>query len=317
MTLTTRLTLTLWLLALPPAASACNVPVCRYALERWPVSPYVAVVIADAPLTVAEAGALSLLEKAADGTSGTLNLTVRQWTSEELAQSPLGRAATAPEGRGAHMQLFFPLSEGIRAPIWSGALTEASAGKIMGSAFRKTLARKLVAGDSGVYILLESGNKARDDAAAKALDAHLAEIRKTLTLPEGVVTVDGRVTGDGAAGQDPTNQLQSSIPLNVAFSALRLSRVGVDDLLVGALLSLEDDLMTFRDDPMVFAVYGRARVLPPLVGKGITRDNVGEIAAYLTGPCSCQVKALNPGVDLLLDHDWDRSVFGEGRGRDE
>jgi ABC-type lipoprotein export system ATPase subunit len=44
------LRLTIVLQAMHITASACNVPVFRYALERGPLSPYVAVVIADANL---------------------------------------------------------------------------------------------------------------------------------------------------------------------------------------------------------------------------------------------------------------------------
>jgi hypothetical protein len=299
------------LLALEVAASACSVPVFRYALERWPVSPYGAVVMADAPLTPAEQGAFSFLEKAADWEkSAPLNLTVRQWTSAELAKSSLAEVLPKPQGRGAQLHLLFPSSEGIAAPIWSGALTMAAAKSLMDTPFRKALAKKIVEGNSGVYILLESGNKARDDAAAKALEGHLAEVTKVLALPEGVTQADGSITGDGPASHDPIDQLRSPIPLKVAFASMRLSRKGVDDILVTLLLSLEEDLEEYSDQPMVFAVYGRARVLPPLIGEGITLDNVGEIAAFLTGACSCQVKSLNPGVDLLLGHDWDRAVFG-------
>jgi LPXTG-motif cell wall-anchored protein len=37
---------------------------------------------------------------------------------------------------------------------------------------------------------------------------------------------------------------------------------------------------------------------------------VADAAAFLAGPCSCQVKAQNPGMDLPLAAAWD-SVFAE------
>jgi hypothetical protein len=300
------------LLALEVAASACSVPVFRYALERWPVSPYSAVVIADAPLTPAEQEAFSFLEKASDfKASAPLNLTVRQWTSAELAKSSLAEVLPKPQGRDAQLHLLFPVSEGIYQPIWSGALNMAAAKSLVDTPFRKALAKKIVEGNSGVCILLESGNKARDDAAAKALEGYLTEVTKALALPGGITEVDGSITGDGPANYDPTDQLRSAIPLKVTFTSMRLPRKGVDAILVALLMSLEEDLAAYSDQPMVFAVYGRARVLPPLIGAGITLDNVGQIASFLVGACSCQVKALNPGVDLLLGHDWDRAVLGE------
>lgn len=311
MTLARTLLFAACLLLLESAASACSVPVFRYALERWPVAPYGALVIADVPLTAAEQGALSLLKKASDGRSGTLNLTVRQWTSAELAKSAVVTVRPTPKAPGASLHLLFPVAERINVPIWSGALSRASAKKLMDTPFRKSLAKKIVEGNSGVFILLECGDKAKDNAAAKALDGYLAEVTQALTLPAGVIATDGSVSGDGPASYDPIDRLQSAIPLKVAFTSLRLPRTGVDDILVALLMNLEADLKEYSDQPMVFGVYGRARVLPPLIGKGITLDNVGEISAFLTGACSCQVKSLNPGVDLLLGHDWDRAVFGE------
>ena len=306
------LTIAASVLLLEIAASACSVPVFRYALERWPVSPYGAVVIADAPLTAAEQEAFSFLEMASDlEKSAPLNLMVRQWTSEELAKSSLAKVLPKPRDRRAQLHLIFPASKGSHPPIWSGALTMAAAKSLMDTPFRKSLAKKILEGNSGVCILLESGDKARDDAAAKALEGYLAEVTKALALPSGITKVDGSITGDGPANYDPTDQLRSAIPLKVTFTSMRLPRKGVDSILVALLMSLEDDLAEYSDQPMVFAVYGRARVLPPLIGEGITLNNVGEIAAFLVGACSCQVKALNPGVDLLLGHDWDRAVLGE------
>ncbi len=306
-----KIAITACLLAFELAASACSVPVFRYALERWPVSPYSALVVTDAPLTDVEQAAVTLLEKASDGTSGSLNLTVRRSTTEELGKSWLSEALPASKGSGTRMHLFFPTAEGINAPVWSGPLTKESAKNVIDSPFRKALSKKIVEGNSGVFILLESGDKARDDAAAKALDGYITEVTKAQALPEGVVETDGSVTGGGAAGHDPIDKLQSAIPLKVAFTSLRLPRKGTDDLLVAQLMHLEADLKEYSDQPMVFAVYGRGRVMPPLVGAGITLENTGVIASFLTGACSCQVKSMNPGVDLLLDHDWDRSVFGE------
>jgi hypothetical protein len=49
----------------------------------------------------------------------------------------------------------------------------------------------------------------------------------------------------------------------------------------------------------------------PLIGAGITPDNIHESAAFLVGACSCEVKDLNPGFDLLLTANWDVLLFQE------
>jgi hypothetical protein len=55
---------------------------------------------------------------------------------------------------------------------------------------------------------------------------------------------------------------------------------------------------------MIFVVYGRGRTMLPCIGRGITWDNLVQCVAFLAGACSCQVKAGNPGADLLIRWDW-------------
>ena len=92
---------------------------------------------------------------------------------------------------------------------------------------------------------------------------------------------------------------------------LKLSRTDpAEQWLVGTLLSVESDLRDaeFETQPMVFAIYGRGRAMPPYVGKGITTENLVECVAFLAGACSCMVKDQNPGVDLLTTWDWDKTA---------
>jgi hypothetical protein len=59
-----------------------------------------------------------------------------------------------------------------------------------------------------------------------------------------------------------------------------------------------------KKEPLVYPIYGRGRVLTTLVGDEIEPEWIDEVAVFLTGPCSCQVKAGNPGYDLLMTVDW-------------
>jgi hypothetical protein len=58
----------------PPALLACNVPVFRYALERWTPDPYVAVVFYREPLPAEQQNLVGALEKS--GKDGGANLLV-------------------------------------------------------------------------------------------------------------------------------------------------------------------------------------------------------------------------------------------------
>ena len=65
----------------------------------------------------------------------------------------------------------------------------------------------------------------------------------------------------------------------------------------------------YKRQPIVFPTFGRGRALFALVGEGINTDNLREAIAFITGPCGCEVKMLNPGVDLLMAENWDAAVM--------
>jgi hypothetical protein len=77
------------------------------------------------------------------------------------------------------------------------------------------------------------------------------------------------------------------------------------------LIGSEPDLAE-RSDVMLFPVFGRGRALLPLIGAGITEKNIYDAAAFLVGPCSCEIKEQNPGFDLLLSADWDGLLAASG-----
>jgi hypothetical protein len=78
--------------------------------------------------------------------------------------------------------------------------------------------------------------------------------------------------------------------------------------LMRALMSVEPELDDYIDKPMVFAVYGRGRAMPPYIGEGISTELLTELVGFLVGPCSCYAKADNPGMDLLIKWDWEASA---------
>jgi len=80
------LTVAPWVLA--PAALACNVPVYRYALERWPADDYEAVVFHDGPLPDDARPLIDELRRAAADPSVSANVTVRTRDVSTLETGP-------------------------------------------------------------------------------------------------------------------------------------------------------------------------------------------------------------------------------------
>ena len=196
----------------------------------------------------------------------------------------------------------------LTEPIWTGAVTMEHARQVIDSPARRELMRRILQGDSAVWVIVDSGDSEKDQAAEAQLIESMAEAGGKLEIPDGVVGQDSEPTGEYV---DPENVLQSDVPLKIGFSVMRIQRTEPDEqVFLQMLLNIENDLGDYKDQPMVFPGFGRGRFLEPLIGLGVTRDNVFEASMYLCGACSCEVKDQNPGMDLLMSMNWDMAMEG-------
>ncbi|MCJ7752427.1 MAG: hypothetical protein MUQ65_15275, partial [Armatimonadetes bacterium] len=187
-------------------------------------------------------------------------------------------------------------------PIWSGPLTVSNARMLVDSPARRDIVRRILEGHSAVWVLLESGDSAKDSAARALLGETIRDLERKLELPVGL--------GNAPLSRDePTQRIEP--PLQIRFSLLSLPRSdAAESVFIELLMHSEEDLDHYSSEPIAFPIYGRGRVLYALVGKGITEENIREACAFLVGFCSCQAKALNPGTDLLMAADWEAGFVG-------
>ncbi len=312
--------------ASPSLVSACSVPVFRYALERWRPDPYGVIVFHYGPLTQEEQTIAQQFSQ--DGLAGKLKANV-QVLKVDLADNPspdwmelyretggeqaeldalaANPPATMPTQPGASLTsprpepfvaVLFPrrsfTSQGF---VYTGPLTAKLPGQLLESPVRKNIAKQLVDGQTAVWVLLESGDKKQDDAAAKLLSQELAEMPQVLKLPE----IKQADIDQGLLKADPNS-------LKLAFSLVRLSRKDAEErFLVEMFLGSEAGLREL-ESPMAFPVFGRGRSYYALAGSGISKRLIRETCNELVGPCTCQIKEQNPGIDLLFSKDWDQFI---------
>lgn len=283
-------------------AHACNVPVFRFALERWRPDPYRVVLFHRGPLSDAQREMIRPLDEQQDKalanlTVQTVDLADENDRSEEIpAQRELFEALGNPPLPWLVVQ--YPAHLRIPKPAWAGPLSREFVAAVIDSPIRRELVRRLVEGQTAVWMLLESGQPEKDDPAARLLEEQLKKLEQELELPELTAS--------------PDDALAVALPLKVKFSMIRVPRnAPLEHALVAMLISSEPDLAE-RSDAMAFPVFGRGRALFTLVGAGITERNIHDAAAFLAGPCSCQVKEQNPGFDLLLAADWDALLSQSG-----
>lgn len=265
-------------------------PVFRYALERWPASPYELLVLHRGPLTP-EQQALLPQPGIANWRARPVDLNANA-PADLLAVWQRHASGTQPV-----LALAYPAGTGVGGLVWAARLERAALERLGQSPIRHRLAERLIRGDCAVWVLLESGDRASDDAAAHRLRARLDHHQRTLHLPP--LNDDDLNPAAPASAKERLRQ--------VVFSLLRVARSDpAEEVLVRLLQHSEDDLPD--SEPLAFPVFGRGRVLYALAGEGITEETIDEACSFLTGPCSCLVKDENPGVDLLLEADWERLV---------
>ena len=277
---------------------ACSIPVFRYALERWSADDYEVIVFYQDNLSIEEQTMVDKLRKASSNSNSRVNIIVK---TVNLSESPDEAIRKLWEAQSASelpwMVVRYPRFSRVLEDAWSGHFTVAAVEMLLDSPTRKEIARHILEGESAVWVLLESGIQQQDEAAAHLLETQLKKMEETLeiSVPEEDVIVDMAYT---QVNSDP----------RVKFSMVRLSRNDPSEqIFVQMLLHTELDLKTILK-PMAFPIFGRGRVLYALVGDGINEDNIEMACSFLVGWCSCEVKELNPGVDLLMSVNWDKFI---------
>lgn len=294
-------------------AEGCQVPVFRYALERWKNDPYQIFVIADGELEGEAKSAFDLLRELEVDETSPANVLVEPVNLQDDRDEKTFRNHLKEQNiQLPAIFVYYPEDKLTYSPIWAGAASIQNANAIVDSPIRKEVMSRILKGDSAIWLMVESGNRESDDSAFKKMGEFLKIAEKELELPEGVIGA-ARAREALAAGQfiDETNVLDSEIELKLAFSRLRMSRDSAkEEPFLEMLMHMESDLKDLKGQPMFFPIFGKGRALEPLIGEGIDKDNVLDYCSYITGACSCEVKKQNPGIDLLTRLDWIGAMEG-------
>ncbi|WP_145418318.1 hypothetical protein [Planctomycetes bacterium K23_9] len=291
-------------LILAGVLAACQVPVFRYALERWQPDHYQLLVLCDRELTETEAEQVDQLRQRAGRSSSSSsvssNFDVRIVRTD---QSENRFAKVTWEQHGSRNQpllaVMYPENaQEIPDPLaGTFRLSSDAIDNVTRSPVRTEIAKRLLSGQSAVWIFVPIGDPDQDDECLATLQREVQRNQDSLELPE-----QEEVEGEEAL------LAEVDIELRLEFSIITLNRDDPKEkFLLDLLLSSEPDLADLKQ-PMAFPVLGRGRVLYALVGKGIAEDTIGIASRFIIGPCSCQVKNQNPGFDLLMNCNWDEEI---------
>jgi hypothetical protein len=138
------------------------------------------------------------------------------------------------------------------------------------SPLREKVASELMAGKLCVMLYLKTDNKEKDEKG-------LRELR---------------------------NAIETS-PFGHIITVVELSRNSREEHhFASLLLNVEDDLKDIPE-PMLFGIFGKFKALEPLLGRGISEENIKLMIDYFTAECSCLIKDDLPGTDILFTNQWE------------
>ncbi len=290
-----------------PPARACDVPVFRYALERFESDPYDFVIFCRGALSPEAKKLADSLRKLGGKNASQVNLRVKLVDLATPADTAKKRRLQAdtpqvgslmpPVGSPLPWLAVVPAGDEVPRPVWSGPLRGRDLGLLIDSPVRREVARRLLKGDSAVFVLLESRAKdtrKADDEVAKLLEETLAAMQKEIPLPP----------------QDDSSDVRSELPVKIAFSTLRVRRDDpAEEGLIHILLNLGEKPEATAG-PIVYPIFGRGRILTALSGPSLTADSLKEVVGFLCDGCACSVKSQMPGADLLMAVDWQTALEG-------
>ena len=251
-------------------ALACTVPVFRYALDHWPPDAY-----------RLEAPVGWLASEAGDE--------LRKLIEEGRAQIEVHPVAEP----GAPSRLVMP---DIGQEVWRGDL-DGAASSLLSSPARAELLRRILAGESMVWIMVRSGNESMDQKFEEHLRGRLEYLQSVAAIPEQDPT-------------DPINKLGPGPALKVQFSLLTVSRDDPEEQVLIRMLAGPEVALLEKEAPFGAVVFGRGRVLGAWPTEDLADEGIDEVSLFLLGACSCRVKFQNPGWDLALAVNWDEALLG-------
>ncbi len=289
----------LLLVVLPVVCLACSVPVFRYAIEHWNPDGYVVRVFYKGELSAEQNQWLNQL-RGNDSSESKPNINLLLVNLDQPLEGDSAEVwKSHPSDALPAMIVQMPVSAPARAtPIWQGELTAMGVQQLIRSPMRSEIEKRLLDGDSVVWVQLDSGQSEKDNLAFEVLKKELQRLEKEIELPK-------------IEEADLPSLSVAPAELKIRFSALRVAANDLkENTLREMLLSVEADLRdeSVRNLTMAFPVFGRGRALYALTGEGINASTIEDACRFLTGACQCTVKAENPGVDLLLSANWSSLV---------
>ncbi|MGM0486483.1 MAG: hypothetical protein ACQESR_06950 [Planctomycetota bacterium] len=294
---------------------ACDTPVYRYAMYRWYPAPYEVYCFHEGEMDEAAKQMETAIDEAVTSEKAPSNvrfIPVDLAEDEELKGVPPDVKEAWEEQEEATIPQFL-VSSPVGGHLYKGQLSADQLPEMIDSPMRQRVGDEIKKGRAGVYVLLKGEDEKANAAAEKTLQGVVDDVAsgkiELYTMPPAYGAY-GPPAGDepGEAESEAESKEPEDEGPQLSIGLLTLARDNPKEKwFIDTLLAMEPDLRESKE-PIVFMIYGRGRALFSCLGEGIRRDNLIMDVEFITGACSCTVKDMNPGVDLLMSYNWDAAA---------
>lgn len=298
---------------------ACDTPVYRYAMYRWTPMAYDAFYFHRGPISKADRELhQSLFGSTKGGVAANWLLTdvdLDRKNALDVLPDPVKKRWQSESAKPLPRYLIF---SPWGAEVFCGPADSATARQLVESPTRAEIGKAFDQG-YGIVLLILGGDRleanARMESVARSVIAKAAAgdlFPEPAAGPESGKAASPLI--DPASADSPADRQNDPrrSPLRVAL--VKLDRTSNSEpWLLKMLAAMTSRTQETTDDkaprePMLYPIYGRGRVMPPGIGKDVTTESLTELLRFLADGCSCTIKDQNPGLDLLMQWDWEATA---------
>ena len=296
------LSVCLWGLVFPGVGMACPSRIYQAAFYRWQPDDYHVTVEYSGELSKAPVEAVNVLRSQSMDDPGRANVRTEFRRVD-------GKGGNEPPVMQVSYVKHVPLMEAAPADrmgaavwtnlVWSGPFTAETTARILDSPVRQELKKRLLAGDVAVWILLESGDKEKDDRTARLAEETVKDIRVNMKLPPLPAVSRFSAAPSAVAAGDK----------DIRLSLIRVSRDNpAESFLVTTIRRFLDDPKGDRE-PVLTPVFGRGMILKPLAGARLNPEAIRKVTVELLGHCTCASPLPHQARYLLMKGNWEKSAL--------
>lgn len=288
---------TLGLLSLVAIVFACKTPVYKYAILNWADREYYQILrVYDSSKKQAETD--PEIKKQFEGKEFITNVGIIPIDiSQDLKQMYGDDFPTfLKEHMGENQPPYNIILNPRKNVIYKGDIKPDDIPKLIMSPKRKELAEKLSIGYI-MLVLVEGKDEAKNKKAHE-------EIKKGIAKS---IEVELDIRSHGEDPSAPPIDKKTLKPITMSYVAV--SPNDANEVWFYRQMQKINPRITDEKEPALYGIVGRGFVFDQgLVGEYLTEEQIVNMTIFLSGPCSCTVKAEAGGIDIITSWEWDKTI---------